>query len=101
MPQFVKVASVGDLAPGKIKTVKAGDRTIALCNVDGKLHAIDNTCVHRGGPLGEGMLNGQVVVCPWHGWGYDVTTGKCNVNPAAQVACYEVRVEGTDVQVAV
>ncbi|MFO0984402.1 MAG: non-heme iron oxygenase ferredoxin subunit [Planctomycetota bacterium] len=99
MPQFVKVALVSDLAPGKARTVQAGTRRLALFNVDGKFHAIDNTCAHRGGPLGEGLVNGQVVTCPWHGWSFDVTTGQCHTNPAARVPCFEVRVEGNEIQV--
>ena len=68
-------------------------RTLALFNVDGTLYAVDNTCPHRGGPLGEGDLDGAIVTCPWHGWRYDVTTGTRDGNPAVRVACYPVTVE--------
>ena len=63
----------------------------------GEFHAIDNTCLHRGGPLGDGPLEGKIVTCPWHGWQYDVTTGKILQNPSVGVACYAVEVRGAEV----
>src|SRR5436309_1879019 len=56
MANFVKVASLSELQPGICKTVEAGGKTLALFNVDGTVYALDNTCLHRGGPLGEGIL---------------------------------------------
>ncbi len=101
MGEFVKVAEVGDVAPGSGKVVTVKDRTIALFNVDGAFYAIDNTCVHRGGPLGEGEVDGSVVTCPWHSWQFDVKTGVSPANPAAKVATYEVKTEGSSVMVSV
>jgi len=99
MSEQVKVAEVTDLQPGKGKTVTAGDRELALFNVDGKFHCIGNSCPHRGGPLGEGVLDGNVVTCPWHGWRFDVTTGQSPLIPTAKVEHFEVVVEVTDVKV--
>jgi len=101
MPQFHQAGSVKDLVPGTGKTVTLEGRCIALFKVDGAFHAIDNTCPHRQGPLGEGEFDGKVVTCPWHGWTFDVTTGKCGINPAAKVAVYPVKVEGDLVMVEV
>ena len=101
MGNFVKVASTSELQPGQGKTVLAGDREIALFNCDGKFYALDNTCPHQGGPLGEGELDGTVVTCPWHGWRFDVCQGVSPINPAATVSKYEVKVEGDDVLVSV
>ena len=56
--------------------VQAGERWYALANVDGVLHAVDNNCPHNGGPLGRGTLVGRELVCPWHGWCWDVTSGR-------------------------
>jgi len=89
----VKVAAVGDLAAGEGKVVEVEGKTLALFNVDGAYYAINNSCAHRGGPLGEGELDGRVVTCPWHAWRWDVTTGANINNPAVEVACYPVRVE--------
>jgi nitrite reductase (NADH) small subunit len=99
MSEFVPVAKVADLKPGEGKTVIVGDREVALFNVSGKFHAIDNTCPHRGGPLGEGTLDGNVVTCPWHGWRFDVCTGASPVVPTAKVERFECVVEGNDVKV--
>jgi nitrite reductase (NADH) small subunit len=99
MGEFVRVTGTTDVQPGQGIVAEVNGKTLAVFNVDGAFHAIDNTCIHRGGPLGEGELEGSVVTCPWHGWQYDVTTGTCVANPAAKVERYEVTVEGTDVKV--
>ena len=99
MGEFVRVTGTTDVKSGQGIVVEVNGKTLAVFNVDGAFHAIDNTCIHRGGPLGEGDLEGSVVTCPWHGWQYDVTTGACVANPAAKVVRYEVKVEGTDVKV--
>jgi nitrite reductase (NADH) small subunit len=96
---FVRVAALVDIPLGTIKAVPVEGKVVAVANVGGQVYAIDNTCVHRGGPLGDGPLEGQVVTCPWHGWPYDVTTGKLAQNPAIGVACYKVEVRGADVYV--
>jgi len=99
MGEFVRVTGTTDVKSGQGIVLEVNGKTLAVFNVDGAFHAIDNTCIHRGGPLGEGDLEGSVVTCPWHGWQYDVTTGACVANPAARVERYEVQVEGTDVKV--
>jgi nitrite reductase/ring-hydroxylating ferredoxin subunit len=100
MPTFVKVATVADLLPGKVKQITINDKMIALCNVGGKFYALDNVCLHRGGPLGEGYLDGEKLECPWHGWQFDVKTGAVTFNPREKVPTYEVRIEGGNVLVA-
>jgi 3-phenylpropionate/trans-cinnamate dioxygenase ferredoxin component len=101
MPDFVKVANVADLAPGKVKQIAIGpDRYIALCNVGGTFYALDNVCIHRGGPLGEGYLDGEKLECPWHAWTFNVKTGCLTVNVREKVPTYEVKIEGSDVLVA-
>ena len=99
MSEFVRVAGTGDVKPGSGLVAEINGKTLAVFNVDGMYHVIDNTCVHRGGPLGEGDVEGDVVTCPWHGWEYNVKTGACVKNPAAKVMAYEVKVEGDDIQV--
>ena len=66
----------------------------------GTFYALDNLCLHRGGPLGQGYMEGEKLECPWHGWQFEVKTGISPVNPNAKVPTYEVKVEGTDVMVA-
>ena len=99
MGDFVRVASTADVKPGQAVVVEVNGKTLAVFNVDGAFHAIDNTCVHRGGPLGEGDIHGKVVACPWHGWQFDVTTGECVKNPSAKVEVYQVKVEGDEIKV--
>ncbi len=99
MAEFVRVTGTGDVASGSGIVAEVNDKSIAIFNVDGTYYAIDNTCVHRGGPLGEGELEGDTVTCPWHGWQYNVKTGACINNPSATLKSYEVKVEGTDVKV--
>jgi nitrite reductase/ring-hydroxylating ferredoxin subunit len=96
-----KAAETGDLKPGECKVVEVEGKTLALFNADGTFYALDNTCLHRGGPLGEGELDGKIVTCPWHGWRYDVTSGANANNPSVKVACFPVNVEGTSVFVEV
>lgn len=99
MDKVVKVAQVGDLSPGEGKVVQANGDHIALFNVDGTFYAIHNTCLHKGGPLGEGEMEGTVVTCPWHGWQYEVTNGSSLRNPEVRVAAFNVKIEGSDVLV--
>ena len=100
MPKTVKVAQTSELSPGTGKVVEADGRSIALFNVEGAFHALDNTCTHRGGPLGEGKLNGESVTCPWHGANFNVKTGAVTKPPAgAGVRSFPVKVEGNDVLV--
>lgn len=101
MANFVRVAGVSDIAAGQGKTIEVNGKQIAVFNCDGTFYAIDNTCKHRGGPLGEGELDGTTVTCPWHGWAYDVTTGESADDPECHVDRYEVKVEGDDVLVGV
>jgi nitrite reductase (NADH) small subunit len=101
LAEFVKVAELSELKPGECKAVEMEDKAIALFNIDGTIFALDNTCLHRGGPLGEGDLAGDVVTCPWHGWQYNVRTGENLQDSSLQVARYEVKVEGNDIKVAV
>src|SRR5215467_1875473 len=100
MPRLGKVAEAKEVAPGTGKVVGAEGRCIALFNVAGTFHAIDNTCTHRGGPLGEGDLAGEVVTCPWHGAQFNVKTGDVLTPPARTgVRSFPVQVQGNDVLV--
>jgi len=99
MPQLVKACLVSDIPKGEGRTVEVNGRQVAVFNVDGEIHCIDNTCPHQGGPLGEGPLEGKEVSCPWHAWQFDVTTGVSPVNPAAKVDKITCKVEGDSILV--
>ena len=96
---FVRAAAATDIPPGTIREVSIEGKAIAVANVGGQFHAISNTCLHRGGPLGDGVLEGSVVTCPWHGWQYDVTTGTVSQNPSVGVHRYAIEVRGDDLYV--
>ena len=97
MGKFVKAAKKGDVPEGTGMVVEVDGKEVALFNKEGTFYAMDNTCRHQGGPLGEGYLEGSSVTCPWHGWEYDITTGDCQTNPNARQAKYNVKVEGEDI----
>jgi nitrite reductase (NADH) small subunit len=101
MPGFVKMATLEELPPGGSKEVEHDGRIYALFNVDGRISAIDGICPHQGGPLAEGALEGTLVTCPWHGWQFDVRSGRNGLGGRLQQPVYEVKVEGRDVLVAV
>ena len=101
MAEFVRVTGIADVKQGHGIVAEVNGKMLAVFNVDGNFHAVDNTCIHRGGPLGEGEMEGRVVTCPWHGWQFNVTTGECLKNPSAKVEVYQVKVEGDDVKVLV
>jgi|SRR5271163_984223 len=94
---FVRAAKKSDLPPGTIRQVDLEETSIALANVDGKFYAINNTCLHESGPLADGELAGLTVTCPWHGWEYDLATGKLLNNPSEGVQSYPVEVRGDDI----
>jgi nitrite reductase/ring-hydroxylating ferredoxin subunit len=98
--EFITVASISELSVGSSKTVEVQGKVIALFNVGGKIYALDNTCLHQGGPLGEGRLEGEVVTCPWHMWEFNVRTGEKVGEPSLRVATYPVQVDGDDIKVA-
>lgn len=102
MSTFVKVAMTHELAPGQGKLIEVDDKRIALFHVGDRYFAIDDMCPHRGGPLSEGDLEGETVVCPWHGAIFDLATGAVSRFPAAVgVTTYAVRVQGEQIEIAV
>ncbi len=93
MSEFVEVARATDLPVGRATVCTVGDRRVALFHTSKGFFATDNTCPHRGGPLGEGDVIGDEIVCPWHLWTFEIATGICAGNPEIQIATYEVRVD--------
>jgi len=94
---FVKVASVSEIGADSVAEVMVGDTPYAICNVAGKITALYGICPHRGGPLGQGAMNGQYVVCPWHAWEWNCATGENDMDPSKKVATCEVKIESGDV----
>jgi 3-phenylpropionate/trans-cinnamate dioxygenase ferredoxin subunit len=99
---FLKVAAVGDIKPGKMKCVAVAGRRILLANVDGKFYATDDTCTHEDASLSTGFLKGEWVKCPLHGSRFNVCTGQVLDEPAeVNLKTYAVRVEGNDIWLSV
>jgi nitrite reductase (NADH) small subunit len=94
---FLRAAKKDEIPAGTIREFQVDGATVAIANVAGEFYAIHNTCLHRGGPLGQGELEDKVVTCPWHGWQYDVTTGKVTMNPAVGVKTFPLEVRGEDI----
>ena len=100
MGEFLPVAEASEIPPGTSRVVVVAGHLVALFNVGGTFYALSNTCLHRGGPVGEGELDDNVVTCPVHGWQYDVRSGQSLMNPFARLAQYPVKVERGRVHVA-
>lgn len=89
-----KAAPVPDAPLGAFLADAAGEQKVALCRVGGAVHAVTNVCPHQGGPLGEGYMEGAVLTCPWHGWRFDVTTGRSTSHPEITIPSYRVTQDG-------
>lgn len=100
MSEFVKVASASDVPdPGKT-TIEIDERLVVLIHAGGAWYCIDDICTHDGGPLGEGPLEGEAIVCPRHGAKFDIRTGEALTMPATEpTVVHEVKVDGDDVLV--
>lgn len=99
MSTWHRAIAAGDCPPGTGVECVAGDRVVALFNVEGNFYALDGICPHQGGPLGKGVLSGCVVTCPWHGWQFDVTTGQHQISKTLVHSRYATKIEGGDVLV--
>jgi len=97
VPEFTRLTTQTELpTENQAKEFPCGDKLICVANVDGQIHAMENTCLHRGGPLGQGVIEKGKVICPWHGWAWDPKTGEAQA-PDAKVAVYPVKIENGDV----
>lgn len=97
---FVPVAATDDITVGQGAFVERDGVTLAVFNAGaGRFYACSALCPHEDGPLAEGWLEGASVVCPWHGFNFDLTTGACGVDDDLSVAVYATRVRGGVVEV--
>ena len=98
MSEWERLCAIEE-GPGtnEVREVETGKGTICLANVNGDLHALENLCPHREGPLGQGWIEGQTVVCPWHAWAFDCRTGLAELPEQAQVKVFPVKIENGSV----
>lgn len=99
MAEFHRAAAKGEIPEGSGKTVTVAGRRVALFNLDGEYHALDDVCPHRGGSLGCGTVEGESVVCPQHEWTFDIRTGRLPMGGG--VESFPVRVDGDEIFVKV
>lgn len=90
---LIQVATIDGCPPGSVKTVTINNVDIALCNYAGNFYALNNRCPHRGGQLSDGHLKGSDLICPLHGWDFDVRTGISRYNTLDGVATYPVTIQ--------
>jgi len=100
MPSYIAVARTAEVPEGSVHVVEVAGRPIALFRVDGTVYAIDDTCTHMGASLAQGAIDGDQVVCPWHGARFAIKTGEALTPPADHgVACFGVRVTGDAIEI--
>lgn len=98
MSGFVSVGLIGDFAPGQGRMVTVNGRHVALFRLGDEFFALDNLCLHRGGPICEGFIDHQdVVTCPWHGWSYEVRTGTMVQDPRVGLSKHEIQLDGDQI----
>jgi nitrite reductase (NADH) small subunit/3-phenylpropionate/trans-cinnamate dioxygenase ferredoxin subunit len=97
--EFVTVGRVDDFPPGQGRMVVVSGRHVALFRLGDEFFALDNMCLHRGGPLCEGPIDRGVVTCPWHGWSYEIKTGTMVQDPRVGVSKHDVRLLGDEIAV--
>ncbi len=102
MTQFVKVATVGEVPPGKVKAVVAGEHEIAVVNAEGQLFAVSNLCTHAMCTLTYGFVEGRGIICSCHWAEFDLKTGEA-VGPRGlpPLTCYPVQITGNDIEVGI
>jgi nitrite reductase/ring-hydroxylating ferredoxin subunit len=90
----VKVLGLGELPPEALTLVSMNGDQVVLYRKRDEVFALGNECPHQGGSLCDGWVEGEIVVCPLHGWEFDVRSGACMTVPGERVARYRVSVEG-------
>lgn len=101
MSDFLEVASIEQIPPGRSLVVTVAGKGVALFNVEGQIYAIDDACVHQGASLGSGKFEGKIVTCRAHGLKFDVTTGFVGGSPGYGVASHAVQIVDGKIAVAV
>jgi nitrite reductase (NADH) small subunit len=102
MPQWVKLCTLAEApAPNQVLETGVSDNTndfaVCLANINGELSALDNWCPHRRGPLGQGWIEGNAVICPWHSWAFNAKTGIADYPENEKVAIFPLRIEDANV----
>jgi nitrite reductase/ring-hydroxylating ferredoxin subunit len=97
----VLVGPVESIGEGERRLIDAHGQPVGVFRVGGQWYAISNSCLHRGGPVCSGTLEGLVLTCPWHGYQYDLPTGQLLLDRSTALQTYQVRVEDGNVYIEV
>ena len=103
MPEYQTVAEVGDIPEGEARSFRVNGRIVGVFLIGGEYFAINDLCPHMGASLSEGYVEGHAVSCPWHAWRFSVKDGTWLDNPGSKTKtdCFQVRVQGDEIQVLV
>lgn len=94
-----KIILKSEIPEGEGRTVEVDGIAVALFCSNGAYYAMDGTCPHAGGPLGDGFLHQGKVTCPWHGWQFDLQNGECTFSPEIKQDCYRVHDRGDSIEI--
>jgi nitrite reductase (NADH) small subunit len=100
MPDSVRICSQSELpGTGEVREFTAGGRAFCVANLNGTISVLDGVCPHEGGPLGEGSIEEGRVVCPWHGYAFDLQTGVSEQDPEVKADVLAATVEEGELRV--
>ncbi len=95
--RFTRVARVEEIEPGRALALRIGIRHIAVFNVSGAFYAVEDACRHMKARLSTGRVEGTTLICSWHGWKYEITTGECHDKEWGCLRTFPVKVEDGEV----
>ena len=101
MSRLISVGRNDELPEGGTKVVTVDEHRVAVVRADGVPYAFEDVCPHMSAPLAEGQLCGKRLVCPWHGWTFDVSTGRCLTVPFVRLRTFEVKVESDELKLVI
>src|ERR1700722_12912368 len=94
---FTRIASLAELREGCPIEAEVDGCPYAILKIDGEIRAFDGCCPCTGGPLGCGVIRDGLLVCPWHGWRFDIVTGVMAYDQTVRIARFPVRIENGEV----
>lgn len=97
--QYVRVARRSQISSRSATIVNVGRYEVAIFEVGGQLRAYENVCPHQGGPIGEGICDGETVTCPWHAWCFNLRDGTMTIGDFAVLRRFNIREDGDDIEV--
>ena len=96
---WLRAMDVSELVTNTGKAVELEGQSVAVFNLDGKIYALQNHCMHRGGPLADGYIEDSRVTCPWHAWQFDVKTGECETMKGSKQKTFKTKIDKDQIYV--